>query len=339
MTDRLIYAALVAVWMAYLVPMGLRRLREVSGRGSIESFSSTMLALGGRAGSGGTESHSVSGGTPAGSPVAARPTPDPVASPLDRPSAREAAARRRRTLLVLLAVTGLTVVLVVTTSLLWPVVLVPVALITGFFVACRVQMSREEDAAWVRAAARQAGPARAARPAVRAEVARVPAEPVGDEPDDEDTVVLGADDAAQLRALLLAPAATGGGAHPAPVSAVLPATSAYVGGAHRVPVSGAAACSGAHPASVAAPAACNGAHPAPVPAPAAADGAHPAGSTWDPRPFTLPTYVTKPRGTRTVGAMDLRGRDTWTSGRVEGEQTVLEDGEDTPLEQRRAVSG
>ena len=38
------------------------------------------------------------------------------------------------------------------------------------------------------------------------------------------------------------------------------------------------------------------------------------GSLWDPLPITLPTYVSKPRATRTVRTVDLSGPGTWTSG-------------------------
>ena len=38
------------------------------------------------------------------------------------------------------------------------------------------------------------------------------------------------------------------------------------------------------------------------------------GSLWDPLPITLPTYVFKPRATRTVRTIDLSGPGTWTSG-------------------------
>jgi len=290
-TDRLIYVALVAVWMAYLVPMGLRRYREVSVRGSIESFSSSMLALGGRGGWERAATRAAPGGTPAGAPVAARAVDGPPTGPLDRPSARRAAARRRRTLLVLLALTALTGVLVVATSLAWPAVLVPSALIVTFVVASHLQVSREEDAAWVRAAARQAGPSASPRAAVRAEVT-----PVGDEPDDADTVVLSDGVAAQIVALLAEPVAFDD-APPAKVE------------------------SGGFAVAAAA---------------AAADS---AGSTWDLRPMTLPTYVTKPRAARSVSRVDPSGPDTWTSNRIDAEQTELEGAAEPPAARRRAVGG
>lgn len=40
------------------------------------------------------------------------------------------------------------------------------------------------------------------------------------------------------------------------------------------------------------------------------------GSLWDPLPLTLPTYVTKPRATRSVRTIDLGAPVAWTSGRL-----------------------
>lgn len=44
------------------------------------------------------------------------------------------------------------------------------------------------------------------------------------------------------------------------------------------------------------------------------------GSLWDPLPVTLPTYVTKPRATRTVRTIDLGGDGAWTSGRLSADE-------------------
>jgi hypothetical protein len=41
-----------------------------------------------------------------------------------------------------------------------------------------------------------------------------------------------------------------------------------------------------------------------------------AGSLWDPLPVTLPTYVTKPKASRTVRTIDLGAPGTWSSGRT-----------------------
>lgn len=59
-------------------------------------------------------------------------------------------------------------------------------------------------------------------------------------------------------------------------------------------------------------------------------------SLWDPLPVTLPTYVGKPRATRSIRTIDLGAPGTWTSGHVEGEQTEMPV-EETEPEHRRAV--
>lgn len=63
-----------------------------------------------------------------------------------------------------------------------------------------------------------------------------------------------------------------------------------------------------------------------------ADGA----SLWDPLPVTLPTYVSKPRATRSIRTIDLGAPGAWTSGHVDGEQTEMPAGAST-AEHRRAV--
>jgi hypothetical protein len=40
------------------------------------------------------------------------------------------------------------------------------------------------------------------------------------------------------------------------------------------------------------------------------------GALWDPVPVTLPTYVTKPKASRTVRTIDLGAAGAWTSGRT-----------------------
>ena len=319
MTDRLIYAALVAVWMAYLIPMGIRRYREVSAQGSIESFSSTMLALGRRPSASGT----APGGTPPGRTVAARPAqPEPATSGvLDRPSARQAAARRRRTLLILLGLVAVTGVLVVLTPLLWPAVLVPVALVVAFLVVCHIQVARLEEAAWRRAAAE------AKRSAISARTAA----PVSFGGDEEDTLVISGPAAARL-ASVLTEVAPSGGSRPAAVANGATAASA----AQAKPV--ALAPHGAHPApphpQPAVATVANGSSPAPT-----AESQPAAPATWDLRPVTLPTYITKSRAPHAVRSVDRTGSGTWSSGRIDSARTVREEPADKPVEHRRAVGG
>jgi len=67
-------------------------------------------------------------------------------------------------------------------------------------------------------------------------------------------------------------------------------------------------------------------------------------SLWDPLPMTLPTYVTKPRATRTVRTIDLTAPGTWSSGHseedsklVEESQAATEDAADEAGAEQRAV--
>lgn len=46
-------------------------------------------------------------------------------------------------------------------------------------------------------------------------------------------------------------------------------------------------------------------------------------AVWDPLPVTVPTYVTKPRVGRTVRTIDFTMPGTWTSGHVEAESVEL----------------
>lgn len=48
-------------------------------------------------------------------------------------------------------------------------------------------------------------------------------------------------------------------------------------------------------------------------------------SLWDPLPMTLPTYVSKPRASRTVRTIDLSQPNTWSSGRSEADSKLVED--------------
>jgi|tagenome__1003787_1003787.scaffolds.fasta_scaffold20976855_5 hypothetical protein len=49
------------------------------------------------------------------------------------------------------------------------------------------------------------------------------------------------------------------------------------------------------------------------------------GSLWDPLPVTLPTYVTKPKATRTVRTIDLTEPGAWTSGHTEADSRLVQD--------------
>ena len=342
MTDRLIYAALVAVWMAYLVPMGIRRYREVAARGSIASFSSSMVALAGdpvRVAPGGTppgtavSAHGASGAT-----VAARPG---TAGVLDRPAARRAAARRRRILIVLVGLVAVTGVLVVLTTLLWPAVLLPVALVVAFLIVSRVQVARQEHAAWARAAKARTGQVAPPAPAhSRIDIS-------GDAADDDETVVIHGDAAGDLAGRLARPV---GATAYSPSSSSAAPVEAH--GAHPAgPADRRPAANGAHAAVALHAASAADATPgadgpdSPAEQPTGTSGvAQPAAApaapvTWDPRPVTLPTYITKSRAIRPVRGVDRTGSSTWSSSRVQGDQQVRGERADQPAQHRRAVGG
>jgi hypothetical protein len=57
------------------------------------------------------------------------------------------------------------------------------------------------------------------------------------------------------------------------------------------------------------------------------------GSLWDPLPVTLPTYVSKPRASRTVRTIDLTEPGTWTSGRSEADSRLVEEASVAPVEE------
>jgi len=66
--------------------------------------------------------------------------------------------------------------------------------------------------------------------------------------------------------------------------------------------------------------------PAPAPEPRASE-APPAerNALWDPLPMTLPTYVAKPRVSRTVQTIDLSEPGSWSSGRSVADSRLVEE--------------
>lgn len=161
----LIFAAVIAVWVAYGVPLALRRYDESSRAGSVSSFSGAMRILTHRA------DPSVDSTTAAPAPV-----------PVTREAARTAARRRRRTLLTLVTLTVVVAVLAVLAVVPRLFVAVPLVLVAVWLVACRVQVRAELG--------------RGRRPA---------ADGAGDDADDELTVIISPqveDDAPHRRHLM-----------------------------------------------------------------------------------------------------------------------------------------
>ncbi len=178
----IIYCVIVCAWLCYLVPLALRRHDEAARTRSVDRFSSAMRVLG-RTDSTATPTN------PAADPVVRRRTlaaPAPAAGPVVGPDARTrpaaarqaarvAAARRRRVLMVLVAVTATVTGLAIAGLVpLWAPG-VPAALVVGFLVVARLQVSRARTYNWERSLH-----AAASRGVV----------PIGAEPDEAPTVEL-----------------------------------------------------------------------------------------------------------------------------------------------------
>lgn len=176
----LIYAAIVVLWAAYLVPLALRRYDEASHDRQVESFSSRMRILRRSAPESDNDDdkpaapveavtdESAAASDPApevkseGTPAPKR-TPTP---PAQRESTRIAIQRRRRTLATLLTATALVAGSAYALIVPWWSVAIPGVLVVTWLVACRIQ--------------------------VLGEIADATPEPMGDAPDDEPTVVISA---------------------------------------------------------------------------------------------------------------------------------------------------
>ena len=175
----LIYAAIVVLWAAYLVPLALRRYDEASHDRPVESFSSRMRILRRSA----SESDSDDGKPAVRTQASAdEPTPDeaaaeerpeprsaprparPTMSTAQRESTRIAIRRRRRTLGTLLTATALVAGSAYALMVPWWSVSIPAGLVLAWLVACRIQ--------------------------VLGEIADAAPKPIGDAPDDEPTVVI-----------------------------------------------------------------------------------------------------------------------------------------------------
>ncbi len=178
--DGIIYGAIVALWLCYLVPLALRRHDEAARSRSVDRFSSAMRVLG-RTGSAATRTDEpvVRRRTLARSGHPRRAASVPAVPPAAaRAAARAAAARRRRVLALLLGLTVAVTGVAVTGMLpLWSVA-VPVATIVCFLVVAHLQVSRARTSTWERS--------------LRTAAAEAPVAPTGDEPDEAPTVVLDA---------------------------------------------------------------------------------------------------------------------------------------------------
>lgn len=212
------------MWAAFLVPWALRRYDEAAHTRSIEKFSTAMRVLGRR-----DASEPVTAAAPRGLSQLA-PTPPQASTPRPtRAAARAAAQRRRRTLLVLLGLATLVLGLgALSVVPLWSA-LGPVALVGAFLAACRRQVRCEDEALW-----EQEPPARpkpepqptgssAVRRAARVDSAYGgQRQSMGDEPDDEPTVVLSPEALVESEAVAVPVATDDGASLWDPVAVTLP---------------------------------------------------------------------------------------------------------------------
>ncbi len=146
-----IFAVVVILWVAYVVPLMLRRYDEASKTSSLGSFTSLsrVIARPGRVRSDDSGTESSTRDSAPIAPETPEQDPAPVAvqvpevRPVNRAAARLAAQRRRRVLITLLVtlvvVAGLGLASVI--GQVWTAV--PAGLLVAWLVACRVQVRGE----------------------------------------------------------------------------------------------------------------------------------------------------------------------------------------------------
>lgn len=141
----LIFVALAVAWAVYLVPKALRHHEDVARSRSVDRFSHTMRVLARREPVSTKDARLVvNAGRPATTTqtstrtsTAPRPTPD-------RRAAAKRATKRRRNVLALILVANLAVAGVAAFQVIaWWYVAIPVALLVGWLVACRIMVTGE----------------------------------------------------------------------------------------------------------------------------------------------------------------------------------------------------
>jgi hypothetical protein len=151
----LIFVALAIAWAAYLIPKALRHHDDVVRGRSVDRFSESMRVLARREPVSARMARLVvAPGRPVGSVVTTKPTVG-APSPDQQYAARRlgtsrATRRRRRVLSVLLFVLVAVVAVCATGRLAWPYVVLPLALLVAWLVACRLMVKQER--AWTPAA-------------------------------------------------------------------------------------------------------------------------------------------------------------------------------------------
>ncbi len=315
----LIYAVIVVMWAAFLVPMWLRRHDEAVEAKSVDRFSTAMKVLARRMPTADPEPVKSTNETPSRNVDGLARLRNGVGRRLvslaagvrrhhvERGNAERAtrvgrrplslAARRRRVLAVLSALT--VVVALLAGSSVVPSLLVapPAVLLVGYVAHLRVQARRSADLARSRARARAGGAALPELPPSRT----VKITPAPSRRHDEP----------------LAPTAGSSTTSDSRTAVVLETA----GVLQTADVSRAAA-------SAAAP-----------------DGFAGPRVAWDPVPVPSPTYVTAPRAPRAIRSIDLSTDGAWTSGRLVADAkaaaaaavTSPSEADDEPAEARRAV--
>jgi hypothetical protein len=203
-----IYAAIVMVWAAYLVPLALRRHDESARKRSIERFSSAMRVLsrrGSRAGERGNDRMIVTPprgvDTASGVDRVLTPTlsvngshqPAALASRPTRAAMQSAAERRRRVLIVLVAVTLVTAVVSAFGFIAWWSFAIPLAVIVAFLMVARRQVRLASESYWTEMAEQRPEPSNVVRrPAARIDATHGAAKE--SDADDEPTITLNRDD-------------------------------------------------------------------------------------------------------------------------------------------------
>jgi hypothetical protein len=301
----LIIAFVVVVWLAYFIPLMLRRYDEATKNASVETTGSLSRVINRSPRQEAAVSEPVADAEPSDATPSAAPS-QPAARAADRPAARRAAARRRRTLLTLLFLTavvgGVAGFGVIATY--W--VAAPIALVVAWLVACRVQVRGERGLA--RAGRTRSVLGRVKLPTIDLSRAkRVPRDKVTVKAKtkrpqrssvatatadvEEDTVIVSGqfEDIDPGRKHVMEQTELEVDALDDKIVIAVPSIS----------TSGEA--------------------------------------LWDPLPVTLPTYVTKPRAGRTVRTIDFSQPHTWTSGHIEGEDVELPKRSDDATDHRRAV--
>lgn len=273
----LIFAAVIAIWVAYGVPLLLRRHEEATRGGGVTSFSGALRVLTNRKDESGP-AESVEVAPPAAAPAAATAAPAeekpaPARRPYNRRAARIAARRRRRVLLVLLAACAVVGGLSVAGILLPWAAAIPGGLVVVWLALCRVMVRSEigrpvrltrrprvEGRAEAKAEARaERATARATRRQERRSGSTVVEKAAPVDPDHEATVVISGmveDHDPHRRNVMERTPLPEGALDQQIVDAAAMTTTSGV-------------------------------------------------TLWDPVPVTLPTYVTKPAAPRTVRTIDF----------------------------------